>query len=310
MADQSITLADKPLSFSIPSRHARGRMVRLDNVLNEILSAHKYPPLVEKTLAEALVLAALLGSALKDSEGQLTIQAQTEDGAIDLLACDYKDGALRGYVKHDPDKLAFLSADATLFGLFGKGYLAITFDRQMPKEQGGGRYQGIVPLEGDSLSQAAEHYFVQSEQVPTLIRVAIDHVDGVGGPRCIAGGLMVQHLADGEEGRERLHVRLDHPEWAHVAIMAGSIKNDELIDPSLPMEEVVWRLFHEEDEVRIHDGTDIYKGCRCDPGHIRDVISRFPPAERAEMAEDDGNITVNCEFCSRVFPISLASFNN
>ncbi|NJM49863.1 MAG: Hsp33 family molecular chaperone HslO [Sphingomonadales bacterium] len=310
MAEQSETLSDQPLAFSIPARHARGRIVRLDRVLNEILAAHKYPPLVEKTLAEALVLAALLGSAIKDDEGQLTLQAQTEEGAIDLLACDYKDGALRGYVKHDPAKLAMLPADATLFGLFGKGYLAITFDRKVPAEQGSGRYQGIVPLEGDSLSSAAEHYFIQSEQIPTLIRVAIGHVDGPDGPRCIAGGIMLQHLADGEEGRERLHVRLDHPEWDHVAILAGSIKAEELTKAALPMEEIVWRLFHEEDQVRISTASAIYKGCRCDPAHIRDVIARFAADERADMAEDDGNITVNCEFCSRQFPISLVSFDN
>ena len=310
MASQSVTLSDRPLGFAIPARNVRGRLVRLDNVLNEILSAHKYPPAIEKMLAEALVLAALLGSSIKDNEGQLTMQAQTEEGAIDLLVCDYKDGALRGYVKHDAEKLALLPPDATLFGLFGKGYLAITFDRKVAQEKGSGRYQGIVPLEGDSLAQAAEHYFVQSEQIPTLIRVAVGHRDGPDGRHCIAGGVMLQHLADGEEGRERLHVRLDHPEWEHVAIMAGSIKPEELADAELPLEEIIWRLFHEEDQVRISASTTVYKGCRCDPAHIRDVIARFSADDRAEMAEDDGNITVDCEFCSRKFPVSLASFDN
>ena len=123
-------------------------------------------------------------------------------------------------------------------------------------------------------------------------------------------GCVLQHLADGEEGRERLHVRLDHPEWEHVAIMAGSIKPEELADAELPLEEIIWRLFHEEDQVRISASTTVYKGCRCDPAHIRDVIARFSADDRAEMAEDDGNITVDCEFCSRKFPVSLASFDN
>ncbi len=315
MAEQSETFADQPLRFSIPSRNARGRLLRLDGVLNEILSAHKYPALIEKTLAEALVLTALLGSSLKDAGGQLTIQAQTEGGAIKLLVCDYKDGALRGYVQHDAEKLALLPPDSTLFGLFGKGYLAITCDRDTPEERAagdtkGGRYQGIVPLEGESLSQAAEHYFGQSEQIPTLIRVGVGHTSGPDGSRCVAGGILVQHLAEGEEGRERLHVRLDHPEWEHVAVMAGSIKGEELADRALPLEEIVWRLFHEEDEVRIDAGHALAKGCRCDPAHIRDVISRFPAGERKEMADDDGNVVVDCEFCSRQFPISLASFDN
>jgi molecular chaperone Hsp33 len=306
MADQSETFVDQPLRFSIPVRHARGRLLRLDSVLNEVLAAHNYPPVIERTLAEALVLTALLGASLKSAGGQLTMQAQTEKGAIGLLACDYKDGAVRGYVQFDVEKLATLPTDPTLFGLFGKGYLAITFDRNGPPEEGGGRYQGIVPLEGSCLSEAAEHYFVQSEQIPTLIRVAVDHVGG----RCVAGGLMVQHLADGEDGRERLHVRLDHPEWEHVVALASTISIAELADPALPLEEIVWRLFHEESQVRVESGDALTKGCRCDPAHIRDVIAKFPAEDRAEMADEAGEIVVDCEFCSRRFPISLLSFNN
>jgi molecular chaperone Hsp33 len=307
MTEQSETFQDQPLRFSIPTRHARGRVLRLDAVLNDILSAHKYPPLVERTLAEALVLTALLGSSLKDVGGQLTMQAQTENGPIGLLACDYRDGALRGYAQYDADRIAMLGPNTTLFGLFGKGYLAITFDRE-PQEgqEKGSRYQGIVPLEGNSLSEAAEHYFVQSEQIPTLIRVAIGHTGG----RCVAGGIILQHLADGEEGRERLHVKLDHPEWEHIAIMGGTIKPDELMALDLTLEQIIWRLFHEETEVRIDRGGPFTKGCRCDIDHIREVIARFPYSERKEMADDDGIIIVDCKFCSRDFPISLASLNN
>lgn len=306
MAEQSETYSDKPLRFSIADRHARGRLLRLDAVLSEILSAHAYPPLVERTLAEALVLTALLGASLKEPGSQLTLQAQTQKGAIRLLACDYRDGALRGYAQFDATQIATLPPDTTLFGLFGTGYLAITFDRALPASEGGGRYQGIVPLEGSSLAEAAEHYFVQSEQIPTLIRVAVDHVDG----KCIAGGLLAQHLPEGEEGRERLHVRLDHPEWEHIEALTSTISPGELTDPKLPLEEIVWRLFHEEDEVRIETGDSLTKGCRCDFDHIREVISKFAPSERAEMADDTGDIVVDCEFCSRRFPISLASFDN
>lgn len=306
MASQPETFGDQPLRFSLPDRHARGRLVRLDGVLSEILSAHSYPPLIERTLAEALVLTALLGASLKQADGQLTMQAQTNKGAIKLLACDYKDGALRGYVQFDADKVAALPSDSTLFGLFGTGYLAITFDRALPVGEGGGRYQGIVPLEGASLSEAAEHYFVQSEQIPTMIRVGVDHIDNL----CIAGGILVQHLPEGEEGRERLHVRLDHPEWEHVSALSGTTGADELCDPALPLEEIVWRLFHEENEVLVESGTALTKGCRCDMAHIRDVIAKFPAEDRADMADESGDIVVDCEFCSRRFPISLASLNN
>ncbi len=307
---QSETFTDRPLRFFIPSRDTRGRLVRLDKTLSEILSAHRYPPLVERTLAEALVLTALLGSSLKDAGGQLTLQAQTDEGAIGLLVCDYKDGALRGYAQFDADRIASLPQDATLFALFGKGYLAITFDREKQTAKDSGRYQGIVPLEGSSLADAAQHYFIQSEQLPTLIRVGIDHADGSGGASCVAGGILLQHLPEGEEGRERLQARLDHPHWQHIEALAGSIRDDELTDKSLPLEEIAWRLFHEETEVRIEEGSGLRKGCRCDEAHIRDVISRFPEDERAEMADDAGNIAVNCEFCSKSYPISLDSLNN
>jgi molecular chaperone Hsp33 len=310
MASQSETFTDQPLRFSIPAMHARGRLVRLDAVLNEILSAHAYPPIVEKTLAEALVLAALLGATLTDAGGQLTLQAQTENGAIAMLVCDYRDGQLRGYAQFDPLKLAELPPNATLFGLFGKGYLAITFDRDLPVGEGGGRYQGIVPLEGESLCAAATAYFAQSEQIPTLLQVAVDHVGTAEGGRCIAGGFLIQHLPEGEVGRERLHVRHDHPEWEHVSVMAGSLTDAELCDSALSLEVIIWRLFHEEDQVRVESGNALTKGCRCDPDHIRNVIARFPPDERAEMADENGEIVVNCEFCSNRFPISLVSLNN
>ena len=306
MASQPETFGDQPLRFSLPDRHARGRLVRLDGVLSEILSAHAYPPLIEKTLAEALVLTALLGASLKQADGQLTLQAQTNKGAIRLLVCDYKDGAVRGYVQFDAEKVAALPTDSTLFGLFGTGYLAITFDRALPVGEGGGRYQGIVPLEGASLAEAAEHYFVQSEQIPTMIRVAVDHVGG----RCIAGGLLVQHLPEGEEGRERLHVRLDHPEWEHVLALSGTISPIELADPTLPLQDIVWRLFHEEKEILVETGSPLTKGCRCDLGHIRDVIAKFPAEDRADMANEEGDIVVDCEFCSRRFPVSLAGLCN
>lgn len=197
-------LQDVALGVTVPSRHARGRAARLGPVLDSILANHAYPPVLETLLAEALVLTALLGALLKDPGGQLTIQAQTENGIVDLLVCDYKGGELRGYVRHDPDRLAEAGPNPSLFALFGKAYLAITFDQPATDE----RYQGIVPLEGEGLAQAAQSYFAQSEQIPSIVRLEARR-DEQG---WVAGGLMFQHLPEGEEGRERLHTRLDHPE--------------------------------------------------------------------------------------------------
>ena len=151
-------LADQVLGFTIPAQHARGRVVRLERVLDEILSAHDYPPPITNLLAEALVLTALAGSLLKDDGSQATMQAQTEDGPVKLLVCDFRGDELRGYVDFDADKVAALGSDPSLDALFGKGYLALTFDLA----NGKGRYQGIVPLEGVSLARAVEGYFTQS----------------------------------------------------------------------------------------------------------------------------------------------------
>jgi molecular chaperone Hsp33 len=287
---------DEAIGFALPSCNARGRLVRLGPVLDEVLSAHDYPAPIARILSEALILTALLGAMLKDAGGQLTLQAQTEEGIIDLLVCDYKSGELRGYVRFDSDRLAEVASLPSLFALFGKGYLAITFDQAVTKE----RYQGIVPLEGGSLAEAAQHYFSQSEQIPSLVRLAVNDTGH------IAGGILLQHLPEGEEGRERLHTRLDHPQWEHVRILAETIRANELFDHALPLETLLWRLFHEEEEVRVLSTVPLSKGCRCSFDYVRDVIARFGPDERADMVDDDGFISVDCEFCSRVFPIKLS----
>jgi molecular chaperone Hsp33 len=288
---------DVALGVTIPARHARGRMARIGPVLDEVLAKHAYPPVIERLLGEALVLTALLGSLLKDPTGQTTLQAQTENGIVDLLVCDYLGGELRGYVRHDAERLAEAGPQPSLFALFGKGYLAITFDQPATDE----RYQGIVPLEGDSLAEAAQSYFTQSEQIPSLVRLAV----AKGELGWIAGGLLFQHLPEGEEGRDRLHTRLDHPDWPHVAVLAGSVKDDELTDPALPLDDLAWRLFHDEDEVRTLEPLGLTRGCRCDPDYVRSVIARFPVDERQQMVGDDGLIRVDCAFCSVSFPIPL-----
>ena len=287
---------DRVLGFTIPSRDARGRVVRLGPVLDTILAAHAYPAPIKHLLAEALVVAALIGSLLKDEDGQLTMQAQAEGGVVDLLVCDYRDGELRGYVRHDEERLKGLGVSPSLEALFGTGYLAITFDLAAT----GQRYQGIVPLEGSSLSEACEHYFVQSEQVPTLIRVAVRS----SGEGCVAGGLLVQHLPEGEEGRGRLHVELDHPEWEHVSALAGSTRHYELVDRALSLEALVWRLFHEEQEVRVIQGKALARGCRCSIDHYRSILARFPEEERAAMRDERGAIVIDCAFCSRLFELT------
>lgn len=284
---------DRLVPFTIPGRDCRGRVARLGPVLDEILRAHEYPPAIKLVLAEALVLTALVGGLLKDGDDQLTVQAQASGGVISLLVCDYHKGELRGYLDHDPAEFDTLGANPDLAQLFGEGYLAITFD--IGGE--GKRYQGIVPLEGQSLTEAVQAYFAQSEQVPTLIRTGLK----TGAAGNIAGGLLVQHLPDGEDGRERLHARLDHPHWEHVSLLAQTLQAEELIEQDLSLEDLVWRLYHEEDKVLVEPDQPITKGCRCSVDHFERVLARFPREDRQDMKDADGVIRIDCAFCSRQF---------
>jgi molecular chaperone Hsp33 len=286
--------ADRTLGFMVPARGARGQVVRLDATLNAILAAHPYPQPLIRLLAEALTLTALVGATMRQDDGQVTVQASAKGGIVDLLACDWRAGELRGYIKYDPDMP--VSEGLSLPELFGKGYLAITVDQALSDE----RWQGIVPLEGHSLAAALEAWFGQSEQLPTLMRIG---VNGSAATGWLAGGLIVQHLARAEIGGERLDAGEQHPDWSHVEALSATTTAEELTDPDLSAEALLWRLFHEE-QVRVIPGPTPVKGCRCSGAHIRDVLMRFPEAERADMRDENGVIAVDCQFCSRVFSIA------
>lgn len=291
-------MADRSTGFTVAARNVRGHVVRLDTALNAVLAAHDYPPPLARLLAEALTVTTLLGATLrpgsKANDGQLTLQAQAKGGLVDLLVCDYRAGAVRGYMNFATD--AVIEEGMDLAGLFGSGHLAITLDQTSTTE----RYQGIVPLEGATLAAALEGYFANSEQLPTLLKVAVGGDQASG---WIAGGLLVQHLARRELGGERLDVEALHPDWQHVSVLAATTTAAELTDAGLPAEALLWRLFHEE-EVRTTQAAAPARGCRCNVAHIRDVLERFPESERADMRGPNGLIGVDCKFCSKVFGIA------
>ena len=287
--------SDSLLGFTLPQRGARGRVVRLNATVSAILAAHAYPPQIARLLADALVLTALLGDLLRPEDGQLTLQAKGEGGPVKLLVADYKAGALRGYASQDLDRRFAVSE--TLGALFGKGYLVITLDQTAASE----RYQGIVELGGETLAQAAEIYFGNSEQLPTLVRLAA--AQGADGG-WTAGGMIVQHLSRSEMGAARLHVEGGDADWEHVRALAGTLAAAELTDPALGLEDLLWRLFHEE-EVRVLPPVALSRGCRCSLEHIFSVLSQFPEDERATMRNDAGMISVDCEFCSKQFLLEV-----
>ena len=207
---------DEALGFTLAARHARGRLVRLGPVLDEILSAHDYPAPIARILSEALTLTALLGAMLKDAGGQLTLQAQTEAGIVDLLVCDYQGGELRGYVRFDMERLAHEPL-AVVVRLVRQG-----LSRDHLRPGGNARaLSGHRPARGRLARRARpQSYFNQSEQIPSLVRLAVSDTGHV------AGGILLQHLPEGEEGRERLHTRLDHPEWEHCRALAETVEGE------------------------------------------------------------------------------------
>jgi len=284
---------DTSLGFTVPARDVRGRLVRLDASLSAILAAHAYPAPLTACLADALVTTALLGGTLRESGGGLTLQAQAQ-GPLDLLVCDWSAGQLRGYLKGDTRTPA-----GDLQSMFGEGHLAVTLDETNTNE----RYQGIVPLEGDSIAAAIENYFRASEQIPTLIRTALTGSAETG---YIAGGLLLQYLPKGEDGQSRRFAEDDgqpEPEdWQHMRTLAATITAEELASADLDPQALLWRLFHEE-EVRLFPAIAPSRGCRCSPAHITEVLSRFPEAERADMRGPDGTIGVDCQFCARTWRI-------
>jgi molecular chaperone Hsp33 len=284
--------------FAIEGMDVRGRAVRLGTVVDQILSAHDYPEPVARILGELLTLTAMLGSMLKFS-GIVTMQTKSE-GPVPMMVADFEMkvdgvGRLRGYADIDETKLAQYGRNPSFHGLIGSknGYLALTIDQGADME----RYQGIVDLKGETLSDVARSYFMNSEQTPTEIRLRADR-DAVTG-HWRAGGIMVQHLARGEEGRERLLDRDTREQWNRASVLMLSVKTEELLDPQLTLDQLLFRLFN-EDGVRVFDPAHLEKGCRCGRDRLLAVISQFSDDDVEHMTVD-GKISVSCQFCNKTY---------
>lgn len=301
---------DVVVPFTLEQLDCRGRVVRLSDALDQILTRHNYPAPVARLLGEAVVLAALIGSSLK-FEGRFILQTQT-DGPVNLLVVDLDapDG-LRGYARFDADAVqkAIDLGATTSSALLGRGHLAMTVDQGPHTE----RYQGIVALDGGSLEDVAHTYFQQSEQVPTLVRLAVAQLSrrGERSPHWRAGGMLVQYLPPhGDKTMPDLpgDGNFDNPltadqsftqsdKWTTVRALLGTVADDELADPDVSAERLMFRLFHETG-VRIFEPMPLEERCTCSVERIEAMLrENFSAEERAEMVVD-GEIEVVCEFCS------------
>jgi molecular chaperone Hsp33 len=286
---------DLAAAFQIEGWPVRGRIVRLGQTIDAILSAHAYPEPVAALLGEACALAALVGSSLK-FEGRLIVQAQG-DGPVRYVVADYDtSGQMRGYCRFDEAEVAAASQGFARPGarsLLGQGVFVMTLDRGQDFE----RTQGITPIEGESLSLAAEHYFQQSEQIPTRVRLAVGSVVTDEGVSWRAGGALIQLIA-GDEARGSTEEA-----WDRSRALFHTLADDELLDPAITPETLLFRLFH-EDGVRLEDARALVAQCRCSRERIAGVLTSFDPAERADMVEADGKIRVTCEYCATVYELA------
>jgi molecular chaperone Hsp33 len=310
---------DLIVPFQVDALDVRGRVVHLGPALDTILQRHAYPKPVSRLVGEAAALTTLLGTSLK-FEGRLILQTQT-DGPVHMLVVDYETpDRIRAVARFDAEavKTAMRDGADSPEALLGRGHLAMTID------QGGdmSRYQGVVPLDGGTLEEAAHAYFAQSEQIPTRVRLAVAELltrtpEGMR-QAWRAGGILVQFLPD---SGERVPIRdinpgdapegteFDEPDdddaWTEAQALVDTIEDIELIDPEVSQERLLYRLFHERG-VRVYDHQPIVERCRCSRDTIEDMLRRFTPEERADMVQDDGTIEVTCEFCSTAYEFDPA----
>jgi molecular chaperone Hsp33 len=310
---------DHVVPFQVGPLDVRGRIVQLGPILDQILDRHDYPEPVARLLAEAIVLAVLLGSSLK-FEGKFILQTQS-DGPVDMLVADFgTPDAVRAYARFDVDRLNAALADGVTSpeGLLGSGILALTIDQGAHTQ----RYQGIVQLDGTSLEEVAQVYFRQSEQIPTDVRlgVAKQVVPGPEGNRehWRAGGVIAQFLpaaaerlrlpdlpgGDGEPEGE-VHDPTDDA-WLEMTALLSTVEPSELIDPTVGPERLLYRLFHEHG-VTVYESAPVRDKCSCSRDKVRSILNSFT-AEEIDDSIEDGAIRVSCEFCSKCYEFDPAEF--
>ena len=306
--------------FEVAALDVRGRAIQMGPAVDAILSRHGYPPPVSKLLGEAIVLAVLLGSSLK-FDGKFILQTET-DGPVDMLVVDYMTtGGVRGYARFDAARVAAAAAagDAEPGALLGRGVLAMTIDQGAHMN----RYQGVVALEGDSLEAVAHAYFRQSEQIPTRVRLAVGEMherrDGALRHAWRAGGLLVQFLPEATQRMRQADLPGgDVPEgvtvagfaeddaWVEAQSLVGTVEDHELTDPAVPVDTLLYRLFHERG-VRVFSASPVRDACTCSRDRVRSMLASFTAKEIADSVED-GRISVTCEFCNTRYDFDPAEF--
>jgi molecular chaperone Hsp33 len=313
---QKITWDDSVLPFQLDASDIRGRVARLDGVLDGILKQHNYPPVVEALVAEMAVLTALIGQTIK-LRWKLSLQVQSK-GAVRMIATDYygpteegEPARIRAYASYDADRIT----DAAPFAQLGEGYFAVLINQGQDMTP----YQGITPIAGGSLSDCAEAYFAQSEQIPTRFELSFGLSTETEGPHWRAGGVMLQHMpkaspsvsdASGEGGlltaNDVVAEGDDGENWTRANILLDTVEELELIGPSIAPDTLLLRLFNEE-APRVYDAQPVRFGCTCSEDRVRQSLSIYSAKDIQTMTTDEGRVTADCQFCGSHFDLDPAS---
>ena len=292
-----MVIARGVVPFFLPNRPVRGRLVRLGGLTDALLSRHSYHPVVARLVGQALALAAGLSTALK-FRGTFSLQAKG-NGPVDMLLADCTDtGGLRGYARCDAEMLeTLLAGDASpaADALLGSGYLAFTVD-----QGGDDRHQGIVAIEGDTLSAMSLHYFETSEQLPCQIHLACERTEA--GWR--AGALILEKVAGAGGIAPELDEDAQEESWRTATALAATLTDRELLDDSLPPEQLLFRLFHTEG-VAADLARALSYGCRCSRARLSGILQGFSDGDLDHMSVD-GTIIMTCEFCHYDFKFPRA----
>ena len=308
---------DTVLPFQLDQSDIRGRAARLDGVLSGILKQHNYPPAVEALVAEMALLTALIGQTIK-LRWKLSLQVQSK-GAVRMIATDFyapeaegEPARIRAYASYDPERIT----DGPAMEQIGDGYFAILMDQG----EGMQPYQGITPLTGTTLAACAEAYFAQSEQIPTKFALSFGQSTEPGvAQHWRAGGIMIQHMpkaspsvsggGSGEDGLLLPDDLLDDDEgenWNRVNYHLATVEDMELIGPSLPTTDLLFRLFHEEG-LRVFDALPVRFGCTCSEDRVRQSLSIYSARDIEKMTTDEGRVTADCQFCGAHYDLDPSS---
>ena len=298
MTPSNVSRDDFVAGFNPQGLPVRGRLVRMGReTLTPILKRHAYPDHLAEILGEALMLSVLVGSGMK-FEGKVLAQAEG-DGPVSMLVGEYrKDGGVRAFVRHEPERWNWLEKVnkgdrphmPQLFGPMGRlGLIIIHDDPSMQP------YQGVVPLEKGSLAECARDYFRQSEQVDTHLMLAINRADDGGWS---AGGMMLQRIA-GDMSRGETQ-----DGWREAEALFATLTADELLDPALPAEQLLYRLFH-EGGVSMDEPEILADSCTCNQERLVATLSGMSDEALHDLVEPDGTLSIDCQFCGRHYDIPI-----